>query len=87
MGSLSIFGVDASCTQAQVQDGVVALSFVPLQLLLADFFTKAQTRAQHCFYLRLIHPEFEEGGGGGVYVFSSLFKGLYAFLPMYIFGL
>ena len=44
-------GVDASCTQAQVQDGVVALSFVPLQLLLADFFTKAQTRAQHCFYL------------------------------------
>jgi hypothetical protein len=32
-------GADASCSQAQVQDGFVALSFV--ELLLADFFTKA----------------------------------------------
>ncbi|WVZ81074.1 hypothetical protein U9M48_028498 [Paspalum notatum var. saurae] len=44
-------GVDAYCTRAQVQDGVVTLRYVPSELQLADFFTKAQTRAQHSFYL------------------------------------
>ena len=44
-------GVDASYTRAQVQDQVVALHYVPSDLQLADFFTKAQTRAQHDFLL------------------------------------
>ena len=34
-------GVDAYYTRAQVQDGVVTLRYVPSELQLADFFTKA----------------------------------------------
>jgi hypothetical protein len=44
-------GVDAHFTRSQVQDGVVALQYVPSELQLADFFTKAQTHAHHQFYL------------------------------------
>ncbi|WVZ51873.1 LOW QUALITY PROTEIN: hypothetical protein U9M48_002974 [Paspalum notatum var. saurae] len=44
-------GVDAYYTRAQVQDGVVTLRYVPSEVQLADFLTKAQTRAQHSFYL------------------------------------
>ncbi|WVZ97949.1 hypothetical protein U9M48_043445 [Paspalum notatum var. saurae] len=44
-------GVDAYYTRAQVQDGVVTLRYVPSELQLADFLTKAQTRDQHQFYL------------------------------------
>jgi hypothetical protein len=44
-------GVDAHFTRSQVQDGVVALQYVPSELQLADFFTKAQTSAHHQFYL------------------------------------
>jgi hypothetical protein len=44
-------GVDAHFTRSQVQDGVVALQYVPSELQLADFFTKAQTRTHHQFYL------------------------------------
>ena len=44
-------GVDAFYTRAQVQDDVVAVHYVPSDLQLADFFTKAQTRAQHDFLL------------------------------------
>ncbi|WVZ80638.1 hypothetical protein U9M48_028097 [Paspalum notatum var. saurae] len=44
-------GVDAYYTRAQVQNGMVTLRYVPSELQLADFFTKAQTRAQHSFYL------------------------------------
>ena len=44
-------GVDASYVRAAVQDHVVALQYVPSELQLADFFTKAQTRAQHRFHL------------------------------------
>jgi hypothetical protein len=44
-------GVDAHFTRSQVQDDVVALQYVPSELQLANFFTKAQTRAQHQFYL------------------------------------
>ncbi|WVZ96726.1 hypothetical protein U9M48_042327 [Paspalum notatum var. saurae] len=40
-------GVDAYYTRAQVQDGVVTLRYVPSELQLADFLTKAQTRDQH----------------------------------------
>jgi hypothetical protein len=39
--------VDAHFTRSQVQDGVVAFQYVPLELQLTDFFTKAQTRAHH----------------------------------------
>jgi hypothetical protein len=38
-------GVDASFVRAGVQDRIVALQYVPSELQLADFFTKAQTRA------------------------------------------
>jgi hypothetical protein len=44
-------GVDAHFTRSQVQDDVVALQYVPSELQLADFFTKAQTHAHHQFYL------------------------------------
>ena len=44
-------GVDASYTRAHVHDDVIALQYVPSELQLADFFTKAQTRVQHRFYL------------------------------------
>jgi hypothetical protein len=44
-------GVDAHFMRSQVQDGVVALQYVPSELQLEDFFTKAQTRAHHQFYL------------------------------------
>jgi hypothetical protein len=41
MSSQSILEVDASYTQAQVQDDVIALRYVPFELQLAYFFTKA----------------------------------------------
>jgi hypothetical protein len=44
-------GVDVFYTRANVQDQVIALHYVPSELQLADFFTKAQTRAQHSFFL------------------------------------
>jgi hypothetical protein len=44
-------GVDAHFTRSQVQDGVVTLQYVPSELQLTDFFTKAQTHVHHQFYL------------------------------------
>jgi hypothetical protein len=44
-------GVDAFYTRANVQDQVIALHYVSLELQLADFFTKAHTRAQQSFFL------------------------------------
>jgi hypothetical protein len=44
-------GVDAFYTRANVQDQVIALHYVPSELQLVDFFIKAQTRAQHSFFL------------------------------------
>ena len=44
-------GVDASFVRAAVQDQILALHYVPSESQLADFFTKAQTRAQHGFFL------------------------------------
>ena len=41
-------GVDASYMRSQVHDAVVA---VPSEFQLADFFTKAQTRAHHDYFL------------------------------------
>jgi hypothetical protein len=43
--------VDAFYTRANVQDQVIALHYMPSELQLVDFFTKAQTRAQHSFFL------------------------------------
>jgi hypothetical protein len=40
-------GVDASYMRLQVHDQVVTLHHVPSEVQLADFFTKAQTQAQH----------------------------------------
>jgi hypothetical protein len=44
-------GVDAYFTRLQVQDGIVALQYLPSELQLADFFMKTQTRTHHQFYL------------------------------------
>jgi histone deacetylase 1/2 len=44
-------GVDAFYTRTQVQAQVIMLQYVPSELQLANFFTKAQTRAQHDFLL------------------------------------
>jgi hypothetical protein len=44
-------GVDAFYIRVQVQAQVIALQYVPSELQLADFFTKAQTRAHHDFLL------------------------------------
>ena len=44
-------GVDASYMRSQVHDLVVTLHHVPSEVQLADFFTKAQTRAHHSFLL------------------------------------
>jgi len=44
-------GVDAFYMRSQVNDQVVSLHHVPSEVQLADFFTKAQTRAQHRFLL------------------------------------
>jgi hypothetical protein len=44
-------GVDAHFTRPYIQNGVAALQYVPSELQLADFFTKAQTHAHHQFYL------------------------------------
>jgi hypothetical protein len=56
-------GVDAHFIRSQVQDGVIALQYVPSELQLIDFFTKAQTHTYHQFtssnLVLLIHYEFE----------------------------
>jgi hypothetical protein len=44
-------GVDDYFTRSHIQDGVAALQYVPSELQLADFFTKAQTHAHHRFFL------------------------------------
>lgn len=44
-------GVDAFFVRSQVQDQVVVLQYVPSELQVADFFMKAQTRAQHRYFL------------------------------------
>jgi hypothetical protein len=44
-------GVDVHFTWSQIQDCVVALQYVPSELQLIDFFTKAQTHAHYQFYL------------------------------------
>jgi hypothetical protein len=41
--------VDAHFTRSQVQDGVIALRYVPSELQLTGFFTKAQTHVHHQF--------------------------------------
>ncbi len=53
---------------------MVALQYVPSDLQVADFFTKAYTRAQHRFSLSpnsvlLIDLEFEKKGGGVTCIF------------------
>ena len=60
-------GVDAYYVRAAVQDHVIALQYVPSELQLADFFTKAQTRAHNIDFtspnsVLSSHHEFEGGG-------------------------
>jgi hypothetical protein len=43
--------IDCFYVQSTVQDHVVSLHYVPFELQLVDFLTKAQTRAQHSFLL------------------------------------
>ena len=40
-------GVDASFTRSHCQQSTIKLQYVPSELQVADFFTKAQTRDQH----------------------------------------
>jgi hypothetical protein len=57
--------VDAHFTRSHIQDGVVALQYVPSEFQLADFFTKGQTRAHHQFYLSklsVVDPPWVWGG-------------------------
>jgi hypothetical protein len=44
-------GVDASFTRYHCHQNTIALQYVPSELQLADFFTKAQTREQHRLHL------------------------------------
>jgi hypothetical protein len=44
-------GVDAFYVRATVQDQVIAHQYVPSELQLSDFFTKAQTKTYHSFFL------------------------------------
>ena len=44
-------GVDAYFTRCSVRDQTVTLHYLPSELQVADFFTKAQTRDQHMFFL------------------------------------
>jgi hypothetical protein len=44
-------GVDGFFVRTAMQDEILALQYMPFELQLADFFTKAQTRAQHSFFL------------------------------------
>jgi hypothetical protein len=44
-------GIDASFVCTAVQDQILALQYVSSELQLAEFFTKAQTQAQHSFFL------------------------------------
>ena len=55
-------GVDAYYVRAAVQDHVIALQYVPSELQLADFLTKAQTRAQHGVYLSKLSGVPPPGG-------------------------
>ena len=48
-------GVDASYTRSQVQEGMIDLQFIPSDAQVADFFTKAQTREHHHFFLSKLH--------------------------------
>jgi hypothetical protein len=44
-------GVDVSFTRSHCHHQTIDLQYVPSELQLADFFTKAQTTAQHWFHL------------------------------------
>jgi hypothetical protein len=44
-------GVDVSFTRSHCHQKTIDLQYVPSELQLADFFTKAQTREQHQFHL------------------------------------
>ena len=44
-------GVDAHFARCSVRDQIVSLHYLPFEVQIADFFTKAQTRAQHQFLL------------------------------------
>ena len=44
-------GVDAFFTRSHCHQQTIALRYVPFELQLDDFFTKAQTREQHRLHL------------------------------------
>jgi hypothetical protein len=44
-------GVDAFFTRSHCQQKTISLQYVPSELQLVDFFTKAQTREQHRLHL------------------------------------
>ena len=44
-------GVDAHFTRFSVRDQIVSLHYLPTEVQVVDFFTKAQTRDQYLFLL------------------------------------
>ena len=44
-------GVDAFFTRSHCQQSTIHLEYVPSEVQLADFFTKAQTREQHNLHI------------------------------------
>ena len=69
-------GVDASYMRLQVHDQIVALHYVPSEFQLADFFTKAQTRAQHSYFLSklsVVDPHKFEGWGCVLDIYSCVY--------------
>jgi hypothetical protein len=84
-------GVDTYFTWSQVQDGVVALQYMPSELKLANFLKKAHTYHQfYLFKLNVVDPPWFWGGIRYVLVFLLLYSSrgslyILPFLYMYIY--
>jgi hypothetical protein len=61
-------GVDASFIRSHCHKKTITLQYMPSELQVADFFTKAQTREQHRLHssnsmLQILHFDLEFEGG------------------------
>ncbi|WVZ81060.1 LOW QUALITY PROTEIN: hypothetical protein U9M48_028485 [Paspalum notatum var. saurae] len=66
---LSLLSIFVLMPITHVHDDVVTLRYVPSELQLADFFTKAQTKAQHSFYLSKLNvPQQQNDYDCGLFV-------------------
>jgi hypothetical protein len=83
-------GVNSHFMRSQVQDGVVALQYVPSELQLVDFFIKSQPHAHYQFYLSklsVVDPPWVWENIRYILVFLLLyfFKGIFIYSPSYIY--